>query len=126
MGGGANQISNPAFTNLTIAWPVYGNGPLLTQTHAHSGTTSLLTPATAYLGQTITGLQHNYSYTVSAYLSNGKGTLTAGSQSTTVTAGSGWTEINVTAVSSATGTLAITATNTGSSGNVYWDDFSIN
>ncbi len=33
--GGANPISNPAFTNLTVAWTNYGNGPLLTQTRVH-------------------------------------------------------------------------------------------
>ncbi len=123
--GGANQISNPAFTNLTVAWTNYGNGPLLTQTRVHSGTTSLLTPPTAYLGQTISGLIPNSSYTVSAFISGGTGTLTAGSAHTTATGTSGWTEINVTAASSSGGTLTITATNTGSSGNVYWDDFSI-
>ncbi len=127
--GGANQISNPAFTNLTVAWTNYGGsgtGPLLTQTRVHSGTTSLLTAPTAYLGQTISGLIPNSSYTVSAFISGGTGTLTAGSAHTTATGTSGWTEINVTAASNSSGNLAITATNTGSSGNVYWDDFSIN
>ena len=123
--GGANQISNPAFTNLTVAWTNYGNGSLLTQTRVHSGTTSLLTPPTAYLGQTITGLVPNYVYTVSAYISGGAATLTAGSASKTQTGSSGWTEINVNGTTNSSGALTITATNTGSSGNVYWDDFSI-
>ncbi len=118
--GGANQIGNPAFTNLTVAWKNYGNGPLLTQTRARSGTTSLLTPPTAYLGQTITGLLPNCQYILSAYISGGMGTLTAGSASNTRTGGSGWTEVHVNGTSSSSGTLTITATNTGSSGHVYW------
>jgi hypothetical protein len=51
---GANELSNPAFTNLTVAWQGWGGGPLLTKTTAHSGTTSLLLPASSWLGQTVT------------------------------------------------------------------------
>jgi RHS repeat-associated protein len=122
---GANELGNPAFTNLTVAWQTWGGGPLLTQTTAHSGTTSLLLPASSWLGQTVTGLTPNGSYTLSAYLSGGQGTLTAGSGSTTVTASSGWTQVEVTGVASSSGTLAITAASSGG-GTVYWDDFSIN
>jgi hypothetical protein len=83
------------------------------------------TPPTAYLGQTITGLIPNYQYTLSAYINGGTGTLTPGSASNTQTGGSGWVEVHVIGTSTSSGTLTVSATNTGSSGNVYWDDFSI-
>ncbi len=69
---GANELSNPAFTNLTVAWQSWGGGPLWTKTTAHSGTTSLLLPASSWLGQTVTGLAPNVGYTLSAYLSGAR------------------------------------------------------
>ena len=120
---GANQIGNPGFTALTVAWSV--SSARLTDTVVHSGATSMLTTPAASIGQTVSGLTPNYPYTVSAYISGGAATLTAGSTNTTATGGSGWTEIHVTAASSSSGTLAITALASGST-NVYWDDFSMN